>query len=692
LKKTGMLKTLTLWTLLLFVFAHSGLAQQTILTDSNLPILVITTDTNPSTNQPWVIVDEPKVPATLKLIYRPDGTRNFLTDITNPAFLNYNGKIGIEIRGNTSQSLPKKPYGFTTRLADNTTNNNVSLLGMPSENDWMLNALSFDPSMIRDYLSYNLARSMGNYAPRAHFVEVIVNGDYVGVYFLTEKIKIDSDRVALVKLTSSDNTASNITGGYLIKADKLNTGETAAWTMSGYNGSTPFVYDNPKAGDITTQQGVYIKSIFTDLASKTNPMNASIINGYPSVIDIPSFVDFMIMSEIASNVDSYQYSTYFHKDRGGKLRAGPVWDYNLTFGNDLFSWGFNRSHYWVWQFNNGDNTGPKFWKDLFNDPTFKCYLAKRWLELTTPNMPLNYNTIASLIDQYALLLAESKVREQTRWGTVANQTANIDAMKTWIQNRISWMNNNIGSASGCSNVPVPNLVISKIHYNPVDAGGHTSNDLEFIEITNHSNQSVNLTGYYIRELGISYQFPAASTIAPNQRIYLCSNAYAFTSFYGITPFGEFSRNLKNSSYNIVLSDAFGNTIDQVLYEDSSQWPTAPDGGGPYLELIDLNYDNSLAASWKASTLPLSAENTAIPNLSVMVYPNPTNGIVNFNLNSAHSKDLDVIIHTVYGQPVGNFRLSNGNLRVDLSMYSSGFYFYTVKSDGVTVLNGRIVKE
>jgi hypothetical protein len=76
----------------------------------------------------------------------------------------------------------------------------------------------------------------------------------------------------------------------------------------------------------------------------------------------------------------------------------------------------------------------------------------------------------------------------------------------------------------------------------------------------------------------------------------------------------------------------------------------------------------------------------------MVYPNPTNGIVNFKVNSAHSKDLDVMIHTVYGQPAGNFRLSNGNLRVDLSMYSSGFYFYTVKSDGVTVLNGRIVKE
>ena len=81
-------------------------------------------------------------------------------------------------------------------------------------------------------------------------------------------------------------------------------------------------------------------------------------------------------------------------------------------------------------------------------------------------------------------------------------------MKVWIENRIDWMNNNIGSSDNCEDVSVPNLVISKIHYNPVDDGEYVSEDLEFIEITNNSNQSVNLTGYYLRELGISYQFPA----------------------------------------------------------------------------------------------------------------------------------------------------------------------------------------
>ena len=112
-------------TLFLLVFACSPFvcAEQNILTNSNLPIVIITTDTDPQSGSPYDIVDDPKVPATMKIINRPQGERNYLTDVTNAAYLNYNGKIGIELRGSSSQDLPKKPYGFSTKLADNTTNN-----------------------------------------------------------------------------------------------------------------------------------------------------------------------------------------------------------------------------------------------------------------------------------------------------------------------------------------------------------------------------------------------------------------------------------------------------------------------------------------------------------------------------------------------------------------------------------------
>jgi len=597
------------------------LGQQSILTDSNLPVLVIETDVNPNNNQPYQIVDNPKVPATMRLIYRPDGSRNYLTDISNPTYLNYDGKIMIETRGSSSQALEKKPYGFSTKLADNTTNNNVSLLGMPEENDWILNSLAFDESMIRDMLSYDLSRNMGNYAPRGQYVEVIINGDYRGVYVLMEKIKRDSKRVNLLELANSDNILPNVSGGYIVKSDKTTGGDFVAWYMDGPAGNSEFIYHYPDADDITVFQANYIESQFFGLEYLTGPINSSIENGYPRILDIPSFIDFMLVAEISSNVDAYRLSTYFHKDRNGKLRAGPVWDYNLTFGNDLFFWGYDRSHTDVWQFNNGDNTGAYFWLNLFNDPTYNCLLARRWTELSAEGELLDFETIESIIDYYTTLLDESAVREQERWGSVSNRLTNVNDMKTWLQERITWISANIGSIAACSNPILPNLVISKIHYNPVNQAGFLSDDLEYIEITNNSNELVDVSGFYFRELGISYQFPFGEIIPPNEKIVLSSNSLVFTQFHGFSPFGQYTRALSNKEYNFVLCDAFGNIIDEVHYFDSLPWPTAADGDGPFLSLVDLDSNNALAENWIASSAYASIANDELNN-DLRAFPVP----------------------------------------------------------------------
>ena len=682
----------TILKLLLPLLWQVSFAQQTILTDSNLPIMVISTDFDPVTNIRYDIPDEPKFLGTMKLIFRPDGARNYLTDITNDSFLNYNGRIGIELRGSSSQFLDKKPYGFTTLLEDDDSNNNVNLLEMPVENDWVLNSLAFDPSMIRDYLSYTLANNMGNYAPRVKYIEVIVNDDYKGVYILTEKIKRDSDRVNLKKISDADNSSPDITGGYIVKADKTTGGDIVGWTMPNYGGwDTEFLYHYPKTEDITDQQKSYIENVFIDLAAQTNPANASIINGYPSIIDIPSFVDYMIMAELTSNPDSYRFSTFFHKDIGGKLRAGPIWDYNLSFGNDLFLWGFDRSFYNVWQFDY-NNIGAKFWKDLFEDDTFKCYFAKRWFALTDINQTLNYSVLTNLIDEYVNLLTESQIREQYRWGTVAEQSDNIIEMKDWIQNRINWMNTHLISPNACLNTSVPNLVISKIHYNPLEYGEYSSKKLEFIEITNNTNQNINLTGYYIRELGISYQFMTNSSISGNQKIYLSNDASAFENYYGFTPFGEFTRDLSNSSYKINLCDAFGNTIDEVTYKDSYPWPESADGTGLYLELIDLNLDNSLASNWGTNNESLSTEDIPITNQPIVVYPNPTGGLVNFKFKKTNTEILEFTIYNLVGQPVENFQLNSNELQINLSYLSSGFYYYSIKENGRIIIKNKIIKK
>jgi hypothetical protein len=674
---------IALVTLLISVFSIEA---QT-LTSSNLPIVIISTDKNPNTNQPLEIRDNTRVGASMKIIKRPDGSRNFYTDRTTTEFLNYDGRINIEIRGSSSQGLPKKPYGLTTLESDNVSNNNVSLLGMPKENDWILNALAFDPSLLRDYLSYNLSRQMGNYAPRTVFCEVIINNEYRGLYLLQEKIKVDSNRVDIVKMETTDNTLPNVTGGYITKADKTTGGDPVAWTMPSYSWSPEFIHDLPKPEEVTSQQNTYIKGQFFSLASTSNANNTSYINGFPSVIDVPTFIDFMISNELASNADGYQFSTYFHKDRNGKLRAGPIWDFNLTYNNDLPGWDV-RSKSDIWQFSDRANEGAKFWTDLFNNPTYKCYMSKRWNTLIQNGQPLNYSRITEFIDETVNTISEAAIREHQKWGTLSEFSMELTKLKSFLSTRISWITSNLGSFSACNSVAVPSLVITKINYNPATSSNFTeSNDLEFIEIKNTGNTTVNLTGIYFRELGVTYNFPANSTLMANKSIFLASNSTVFTSKYGFAPFGQFTRNLSNSSEKLVLADGFGNVIDTVEYFDKSPWPDA-DGSGNYLQLISTALDNNVASSWIASSGE-SLSTTSFSNATrLSIYPNPARNSITIDSDTMIKsiKILNVLGAVIYkSQPKSN------KVTVDIESYTSGVYMISV-DDAFGATTKKFIKQ
>jgi hypothetical protein len=660
--------------LLAFLLVFINLNSQTF-TDSNLPIVIITTDINPATSLPYEIVDDPDVFGTMKIIKRPNGSRNYLTDQNTAALLNYNGRLSIQIRGSSSQDLPKKGYKVTTLLADNVTNNNVPLLGMPAENDWILNGLAFDPSLMRDYLAYNLSRQMGNYAPRTQYCEVLINGEYKGLYLLQEKIKADSNRVNILEITTTDISGDNLTGGYITKADKTTGGDPVAWTTIAYNGQdVNYIHDLPKPEDVTTEQDNYIYTQFTNLQTALTGNNMTLLNGYPARIDIPSFVDFMISNDFAANADGYQLSTYFHKDRKGKLRAGPIWDFNLTWGNDLFQYGLDRSKYYTWQFLNGDNEGSKFWRDLFDNAKFKCYLSKRFNQLIQANQPLNTAVLNTFIDNTVTLISEAKVRENQKWNTIPNYALEIANLKAFISNRTNWMTNNLGGFASCANVAVPPLVITKINYNPSTSGSFlVSNDLEFIEIQNTGTTLVTLSGIYFSELGMSYQFPYNATIAGNSNLYLASNATVFQSKYGFAPFGQFTRNLSNKSQKIVIADAFGNIIDSVEYFDTSPWPTAADGGGSYLQLTSTSLDNNLGSSWVATSVPLSVSNFDSES-AINIYPNPAN----YSLTVRSKFSIDKIeIYDVFGKFVKAIQGNENEIQTDVANFSIGMYFMKI---------------
>ena len=638
------------------------LSMAQIFTDSNLPIVIIETDGGVP------IPDEPKVLANMKIIWHQDGPRNYVSDANNPAFLNYDGRIGIEIRGSSSQMLSKKPYGLETLMDDDITNNNVSLLGMPKENDWILNSLAYDQTGMRDVISYELSEKLGQYTTRRVYCEVMVNGDYKGLYVFMEKIKADDNRVNIDK-----------DGGYIVQTDRAENGTPAAWTMPEYGNGwwggdiAIFVHHYPKYENITTTQNEYIKSVFFDLADKAGNHNISIENGFPSIIDVSTFVDFMIMGEFSSNVDVYQLSTFFHKDRKGKLRAGPIWDYNLAYGHDEFG---SRSRYDVWQFDNGDNVGPKFWKDLFDTDEFRCYLAKRWFEVTAEGNALDYNQLCNRIDEIDEWITEAIARDNQRWHKMNQHDSYVEDMKEWIQLRIDWLNENIGSYNACDDLDLPPLVISKIHYHPADIDSINGNRLEFIQINNNGDEDVDLTGFYLRELGVTYTFPIDSHLAARDSLVLCSDSATYIDFYHHIPFGEYDRKLSNKDENIVLADAWGNVIDEVHYYDSEPWPSEPDGFGPYLQLIDLDADNSLPENWIAAEFYDNVE--TVSDHDFAVYPNPSNDVLHI-ISDEEFTTVEVIEMT------GKMIVKTTENMVDVSSIPNGLYVLKINTKRHTIV-------
>ena len=437
-------------------------------TSSNLPIIVINTNGQ-------IIVDDEKITADMGVIYNGEGVRNYLTDPYN----NYNGKIGIEIRGSSSQQFPKKQYAVKTRDALG-NDLDVSLLGFPEESDWILFAPYNDKSLMRDVLVYKIAASMGRYASRSKFCEVVLNDEYIGVYVLLEKVKRDANRVNIKKLEPQDISGDALTGGYIIKIDKTDGENNDGWysTYLPYpqaQYSVFYQYHYPKPDEIVQQQKDYIQNkIFqfeTMMSLGSNISDST--TGYPKFLDTDSFVDFFIVNEVAKNVDGYRLSTYLYKDRDSrnpKIFAGPVWDFNLGFGNADYYDGWLTTG-WQLQFltdyqnmpSGEPFLTPTWWRKLFDDTTFRNKVYSRWQNVK--NEVVNTQKIYGYIDSLTVLLDESKTRNFEKWPVLGvwvwpnyyvGQTyqQEISYLKNWIAFRLNWMDNNmIGEPTNIEDLP-----------------------------------------------------------------------------------------------------------------------------------------------------------------------------------------------------------------------------------------------
>ena len=476
--------------------------------ESNLPIVQINT-------QGQVILDDPRITAQLQISHKGNDVVNNIEDAANV----YDGQISIEIRGSSSQiRFPKKSYGLETQKSDG-SNNNVSLLGMPEENDWILIGPYSDKTLLRNDLLYHLARKMGQYAPRTRLCELVINQKYQGVYVLTEKIKRDKNRVDIAKLKETDNAGDQLTGGYIIKLDKTTGSGGSGW----YSSHQPaeyddrqlfFQYEYPDEEDITFQQADYIEQFFHDVESALMGEEfKDSLTGYRKYIDVQSFIDFFLANELSYNVDGYRLSTFMYKDRDtvdGKLHMGPVWDFNLAFGNGWDCLNQNTTGLMI-DFNKNCHTSyfqiPFWWDRLLEDSWFRDELRCSWESYRRG--PLHTDSIMTYIDQQVAYIETAQARNFVRWPILPvkvwpnfyhadDYQGEVELVKSWIKDRLTWLDQHI--PGNCSILRDADLsMLSAIVYpNPATATGY----IEFyLPLDSRVNLHLfNMQGQLVREL------------------------------------------------------------------------------------------------------------------------------------------------------------------------------------------------
>ena len=413
---------------------------------SKLPILMIDTEGG-------YILDDPRIVANMGIIDNGVGILNH----PNDPFNHYDGRISIEIRGSSSRSFPKKSYSIETQT-DSGTNNNVPLLGMPKENDWVLHAPYSDKSLLRNVLSYEIYERMGHWSPRTRYVDLYLNEYYQGIYVLTEKVKRDKNRVDIAKITEEDMSAIDISGGYILQYDR--TGDLSSnefWTSPVgpvYDGvHLHFEYSDPSGDELTDPQSEYIRNWINDLDARMSGSDyRDEVTGYRADMDIASFVDYLIFHELNKDVDAYRLSAYFYKENdrdGGKLHAGPPWDYNLTYGNMDYGDDIRETYNWLYT----RTISPYWWRRLMNDPWFQNEVFCRW-----DNLSANLYTedhLFQIIDSSIHVIDSSINHNFERWPVLGqyvwpnffiaeSHEEEIDFMQNWISERLIWMDQQWG--------------------------------------------------------------------------------------------------------------------------------------------------------------------------------------------------------------------------------------------------------
>ena len=390
-----------------------------------------------------------KMPATMRVL---DAATNNVADSAKGTLYN----IGIKVRGQSSAKFPKPGYSIEVRDSVG-EGMDVSLLGLPPADDWVLHGPYVDKSLVRNALAHWLFRQAGHYSPRTKHFDLYINGVYRGVYVLIEKIKRGKYRVNVSKLKETDVAGDSVTGGYIWAFDKTgtNTGGMGSEDINkeGFKTSDGLnvIMHYPKKENLQQQQQDYLKKYLNDLEAIFK--NGS-KKGYEKYVDMTSAYDYVLHEEVTNNADSYWCSFFLHKpkdSKGGKVTLGPAWDFNLAMSNGSSpenggnnggnnGWnmwgggganGFGSSGTTGWQIENSQKVNggsglkaPIWLTGMWKDSDYQSGLKKRWAELRSGVW--HTKTMDKYLDSMKTYLKSAADRNFKRWPNLGKSSGQGD--------------------------------------------------------------------------------------------------------------------------------------------------------------------------------------------------------------------------------------------------------------------------
>ncbi len=416
---------------------YVALADDVVSFNSDLPIVIVDTSRQ-------------SIGSSFRKVYSvfidtaSDG-RAHMTDAAD-----FYGRAALKRRGSSTQGVAKPSYALELR-DEYDRDCDASLLGLPADSDWILYApFNYDRALINNAFVFDLSNQIGRYAVRTRFVEMYLNtsdglvstNDYVGLYILMKKVKRGEDRVNVEKLEPWDSTEPAVTGGYMLKIDRPDPGDSGFRTARGNPtyGDGTLCYVDPKESEITATQSAWIRGYLNDFEDALyGPAFTDPVSGYARYIDVDCFIDHNLLNMLAMNVDALRLSTFLYKTRNGKLEIGPLWDFDRaldsTDGRD------NNPQSWHGTGDGTDYHRYVWWNRLFEDPDFWQKYIDRWYELRRGSF--STENLDATIDTMAAEIWEAQIRNFQRWSGYGPRFGSfqgeIDHLKQWLRTRCDWV-------------------------------------------------------------------------------------------------------------------------------------------------------------------------------------------------------------------------------------------------------------